>query len=471
MRRIRMWGLLAAFLLAASAPAAADVTIDAANFPDAVFRGHVKTNWDSDHDRTLSDAEIAAVDSADVHGKGIQSLKGIEHFTELVSLVCWNNRLTSLDVSQNKKLVKLSCSKNQLTALDVSKNKDLVKLFCSINPLTSLDVSQNKELVELYCSGNQLTSLDVSKNTKLVELYCSDNQLTSLDVSKNTALVELSCGNNQLTSLDVSKNTALVKLACSGNQLTALDVSKNENLKKLYCLGNRLTALDVSKNEKLEELWCSDNHLTSLDVSQNTKLKELKCERNRLTFLDLGGLGDLVPTSVDVGGQTRDGLKVRKIGSEYVVDLGVFLLSADRFVKVKALAGQAGSTDLVVSYDSASGRASFDALPDTVTYKYDTGKDPLSMDVRLTTELVSPDVPPTPPSGPGVPGTPPSGPGVPGTPPSGPGVPPTPPSGPGVPPVTSPVSPEPSSGGGGCDAGLSGLALALVGAFLLRKKV
>ena len=42
MRRIRMWGLLAVFLLAVSAPAAAAVvSIDAANFPDAVFRGHV----------------------------------------------------------------------------------------------------------------------------------------------------------------------------------------------------------------------------------------------------------------------------------------------------------------------------------------------------------------------------------------------------------------------------------------------
>ena len=65
----RMWGLLAVFLLAASAPAAADVTIDAANFPDATFREHVKTKWDSDHDGTLSVGEIAAVDSADVHDK------------------------------------------------------------------------------------------------------------------------------------------------------------------------------------------------------------------------------------------------------------------------------------------------------------------------------------------------------------------------------------------------------------------
>ena len=177
---------------------------------------------------------------------------------------------------------------------------------------------------------------------------------------------------------------------------------------------------------------------------QEQASEEPELSKNRLTFLDLGGLGELVPASVDVGGQTRDGLKALKIGSEYVVDLGMFLLSADRFGKVKALAGQAGGTDLVARYDLVSGKARFDALPDTVTYRYVTGKDPLSMDVRLTTELVSPDVPPTPP---------------------------TPPSGPGVPPVTSPVSPESSSGGGGCDAGLSGLALALVGAFLLRKKV
>ena len=125
-----MWGLLAVFLLAASAPAAADVAIDAANFPDANFRDHVTANWDSDHDGTLSDAEIEAVDSADVRSKSIQSLKGIEHFTKLVSLDCWNNRLTSLDVSQNKKLEGLYCHINQMTALDVSKNKHLKSLNC-----------------------------------------------------------------------------------------------------------------------------------------------------------------------------------------------------------------------------------------------------------------------------------------------------------------------------------------------------
>ena len=208
----RMWGLLAVFLLAASAPAAADVTINAANFPDATFRDHVKTNWDANSDGTLSVGEITAVDSADVSGKGIKNLKGIEHFTELKELKCWDN---------------------QLTELDMSRNKELVSLDCAITQLTSLDVSKNKELEELSCQGN------------------------------------------------------------------------------------------------------------------------------RLTFLDLQGLGLL--SSVDVGGQTRDGLKVRKIGSEYVVDLGMFL-PADRFGKVKNLAGKAGGTDLAARYDLVSGKARFDAL-------------------------------------------------------------------------------------------------------------
>ena len=61
----------------------------------------------------------------------------------------------------------------------------------------------------LSCFNNQLTSLDVSKNTNLGTLSCSHNQLTSLDVSKNTNLGTLYCFNNQLTELDVSKNTNL----------------------------------------------------------------------------------------------------------------------------------------------------------------------------------------------------------------------------------------------------------------------
>ena len=107
-------------------------------------------------------------------------------------------------------------------------------------PLASLKgIEHFGSLKTLLCDYNQLTSLDVSKNTALRDLYCASNQLTSLDVSGATALIYLDCSSNQLTSLDVSKNTALGSLNCSSNQLTSLDVSKNTALEYyLNCENN-----------------------------------------------------------------------------------------------------------------------------------------------------------------------------------------------------------------------------------------
>ena len=64
----------------------------------------------------------------------LTSLKGIEYFTSLTSLVCSCNQLTSLDVSANTALTSLDCSSNQLPSLDVSANTALTRLCCRNNP-------------------------------------------------------------------------------------------------------------------------------------------------------------------------------------------------------------------------------------------------------------------------------------------------------------------------------------------------
>ena len=215
----------------------AGVAIDDTNFPDADFCSFVASSFDEDNDNYLSDTEINAVESINCADKGISDLTGISHFTALETLNCFDNQLTSLDVSKNTALIYLDCYGNQLTSLDVSKNTALTYLDCGRNQLTSLDVSKDTALTELDCRSNQLTKLDVSKNTALTTLYCWDNQLTKLDVSKNTALTDLACYNNQLTSLDVSKNTALTYLDCDNNQLTSLDIS-NTNTDNLTCRDN-----------------------------------------------------------------------------------------------------------------------------------------------------------------------------------------------------------------------------------------
>ena len=52
----------------------------------------------------------------------LSSLKGIEFATNLTTLDCGRNKLTTLDVSNNPLLENLTCSFNQLTSLDVSNN-------------------------------------------------------------------------------------------------------------------------------------------------------------------------------------------------------------------------------------------------------------------------------------------------------------------------------------------------------------
>ena len=205
---------------AGSEPVAGTVAINETNFPDANFRNWLLAqNYGSDGN--LTKEETDTITRIDVSNKSIKNLQGIEFFTALTELTCYNNQLTSLDVSKNTKLIQLHCGSNQLTALDVSKISMLQYLYCHDNQLTALDVSKNTWLKYLWCYDNQLTSLDVSKNTMLIELNCSNNQLTSLNV-KNTALTRFYCNNNQLTSLDVSGCTQLIEMYIYCNQIKAV---------------------------------------------------------------------------------------------------------------------------------------------------------------------------------------------------------------------------------------------------------
>ena len=208
------------------------------NFPNYEFRQYLKANIDKDGDGYLNDTELN-ITKLDVSGQYIANLKGIEFFPNLEKLYCYNNKLTSLDVSKNPELKELWCTNNKLTSLDVSKNTKLEKLLCDKNQLTELNVRNNTELWCLSCDENKLTSLDVSQNTQLEQLYCGRNQLTELDVRNKTRLWYLACYENNLTSLDVSQNPALGELYCGKNRLASLDLSQTA-VTTLKASGNQI---------------------------------------------------------------------------------------------------------------------------------------------------------------------------------------------------------------------------------------
>ena len=247
--------------------------INEKNFPDDSFRNYIKTYKAGGRD-VLTVEEQRKVETIEVEGKNISSLRGIEAFPNLTELKCGNNSIQKLDLRQNPKLKTLKCNKNQLTQLDLSKNPDIDYLNCSENQLKQLDVSNLKDLVMLNCSHNDLEQLDVRNSKFLETLYCSSNRLTELDadVTHKSRLVSVECQNNQLTSLILGQNKLLKKLNCANNQLTQLNLNNMNSLKELKCQNNQLTALDVSSSPNLTTLVLKNNHLTSLNLDSNPHL-------------------------------------------------------------------------------------------------------------------------------------------------------------------------------------------------------
>ena len=275
-------------------------------FTDETFRSYVSTNFDNG-DGILSDAEIAAVTEIDVSQQSIDNLEGINCFSNLKRLECYNVGLTSLDVSGNTALEYLNCNSNLLTGIDLRNNTELTNLYCSDNPIAELNVSNNQKLRYLNCSGIQST-IDVSNNselewldcswgafpasglsnnTKLTGLVCSSNKLTELNLKNNKLLNYLDCHANQLTELDVSGNLEIETINCGGNKLEELNLKNNTKLTKLNCGSNKLTNLNVSANKVLSVLDCAENSLSSLDLTSLKELKELHCELNQFSVVDL----------------------------------------------------------------------------------------------------------------------------------------------------------------------------------------
>lgn len=272
--------------------AAGNVSINAANFPDAAFREVVRT-YDSNGDGVLSKAEREIVRNVHCENRDIYSIKGIEYFPYIIGLWCLNNHISSWDLSGNPDLTGIWCSHNDFTSLDFTGLTKLEWVYCFNCKLTSINFRNNPKLAYVECNANpNLKSLDLSRNPKLENLFCSECGLTSLDVSHNPLLCELDAQKNALTSLDVSNNPCLKRLDIWGNvNLGNVDISKLKGLEYYNCAQNGVTRLDMSNNPQLQLLICGYNeNLTYLNVKNNPRLADLRLECDyRLTSLDLSG--------------------------------------------------------------------------------------------------------------------------------------------------------------------------------------
>ncbi|MBR2549704.1 MAG: hypothetical protein IKE92_06785 [Clostridiales bacterium] len=223
---------------------------------------------------------------------------------ELEWVYCFNCKLTSLNMTNNPEMAYVECNANpNLTKLDVSKNGKLENLFCSDCGLRSLDLSHNPLLCELDAFNNKLTSIDLSNNKNLKRLDIWNNpNLGNVDVSMLPGLEFYNCAETGATRVDMSKNPELQMLVCSYNEyLTYLDISKNPKLSQLHLDCDwRLTSLDMSHNPKLYYLQAFGlRGISKLNISNNPHL--IKAYKEGV-YADEPHLGEVHSYTLNYGG-------------------------------------------------------------------------------------------------------------------------------------------------------------------------
>lgn len=235
------------------------------------------------------------------------NLESFGEYGEMMGI--WNNKVSSIDLTNNDLLIALNLYMNPIKTLDVTNQTGLQELDCSYCELTELDVTKNTKLLSLQCYGNELTTLDLSKLPELLELNARVNKLTGVDFTNNPKLQVVNVTNNELSTIDVAHLTDLVSLEAAGNKLTTLDVSKNTQLQVLGVGNNKLTELNLDNNKALRSLLFNDNSIQILDLSKLTELRQIDCGGNNMTACDLNQFYKDLPQYPELTKDEQEALK------------------------------------------------------------------------------------------------------------------------------------------------------------------
>ncbi len=190
-------------------------------FEYILIQNGIDTLGNYDGQILTSDIENITILDAVHYDCNIYDLTGIEDFTALEELYCFNNHLTNLNISQNLQLRELSCENNDLTSLDISNNHLLKRIICYNNYIsTFISSANNVNLEKLQISSNNLSSISLTYLSNLKYFGCINNVLNNLDFTSNLNIERIACINNQtLTSIDLrnGNNTIITQFNTLGS--------------------------------------------------------------------------------------------------------------------------------------------------------------------------------------------------------------------------------------------------------------
>jgi Leucine-rich repeat (LRR) protein len=297
-----------------------------ASFADGAVEQALRTSLGLASGEEITCGDLPALTRLSVHGRGVESVLGLQNVTELESLALGNNDIQDLSpLSGMSSLKELFFENNAVTDLGpladltgltwlgmannevadlspLSATTQLVHLTIVNNSVVDLGpLSGNTGMTHLFVSGNRIEDLSaVAGMASLNLLWASSNEIA--DVAALAGLSQLSdllLDGNEITQISaLSTLTSLARLHVGENPI--VDLEPLSNLSGLGILGVRALPMadlsPISQLTGLSHLFLSGNELTDITLLAGlTQLEQVRLDTNLLS--DITVLGDLAELS------------------------------------------------------------------------------------------------------------------------------------------------------------------------------
>ena len=255
------------------------------------FRGYDDISGDGQ----VPTAVIETVETINVsYRNDISDLTGIEDFTALTGLFCFDNKLTSLDLSKNTNLERVNLRLNNLIYLNIQNGANTKITYFSATENSNLTciqvddpeysannwnfIGNHTSYSGTYCQYTTIPDAnfefvletlgyddipgDGQVPTALIETVIfldieGENIADLTGIADFTALQILDVGTNNLTSIDLTNNTNLEFVVLDNNALTEVNIQNgtNTNIKTFSTIGNS----DLSCVRVDDPVYSADN--------------------------------------------------------------------------------------------------------------------------------------------------------------------------------------------------------------------
>ena len=144
------------------------ITIPDANFKQALLDNDlINTNGDSKITELEAESFTGNIAASDAE---IESVEGLEYFTNATRIALFSNELTTIDLSKNTEVTQLLLEHNNLTSIDISMLSKLVDFKGHTNALRSANIANG--------NNANMTRMEIQNNSDLICIEVDSGELT-----------------------------------------------------------------------------------------------------------------------------------------------------------------------------------------------------------------------------------------------------------------------------------------------------